>query len=85
MESLDRMVLELMREQFDDDDLEIDDATTATDVPGWDSLAHVNLIVAVEKATGVRFAAGEIGKLRGPGENVGSFMALLRTKLASHG
>lgn len=81
MDTLNERLLELMREQFDDDTLEVGDSTTAADVPGWDSLAHVNLIIAVEKAFGIRFAAAEIGRLKSPGQNVGTFKALIRAKI----
>lgn len=39
---------QVFREIFSDDDLVVTDATTADEVPGWDSLAHINLIYAVE-------------------------------------
>lgn len=82
MDTLQERLQDLMREQFDDDTLEVSDATTAADVPGWDSLAHVNLIIAVEKAFGIKFAAAEIGKLKNPGQNVGTFKAMILAKLA---
>ena len=37
-------------EVFDEDDLVIRPEMTANDVDGWDSLSHVNLIVAIEIA-----------------------------------
>jgi acyl carrier protein len=42
------------------DDLKVTRATTANDVNGWDSLAHVRIIVAAEQAFEVRFTTGEI-------------------------
>ena len=35
-------------------------ATSAKDVPEWDSLMHISLMVAVEKAFAVRFRVGEV-------------------------
>jgi acyl carrier protein len=55
--------------------LEIDDPrlsaeTTAQEVPGWDSLAHVRIVVAVEQAFGVRFSTSEITSLKTIGDLV---------------
>ena len=69
---------DVFREVFDDEDLEITPQTTAKDVPGWDSLMHVSLIVNVEKAFGVRFTSAEIANLH----NVGELLQLIETKKA---
>jgi acyl carrier protein len=45
-------------------------------VEGWDSLAHVGLIVAVEKAFAVRFTTKEVQSLR----TVGDLIALLERR-----
>jgi acyl carrier protein len=42
--------------------------TVAGDVPEWDSLNHVMLVVAIEKRFNIRFAAGEIHSFRNVGE-----------------
>ncbi len=55
---------------------EIDDATTASMVPGWDSLSHVRVIMAVEQAYDVRFRTLEMIRLR----NVGELQALVDKK-----
>jgi acyl carrier protein len=67
----------IMRDLFDDDDLEIRDDLTADEVPEWDSLAHVRLIVAVEREFGVRFTSGEVGEI----ENAGALVRLIESKL----
>jgi len=36
------------------------DRTTAADIPGWDSLNHVKLLVAIEEAFGVRFGVEDL-------------------------
>lgn len=38
----------------------LDDETTAEDVPGWDSLTHVEIIAAIEKHFGIRFSIREM-------------------------
>ena len=63
----------IFRDVFDDPALEIKDTMTAKDVPGWDSLTYVNLIVAVEKAFAVSFTTKEVKTLA----NVGALTELL--------
>ncbi|MBX3025190.1 acyl carrier protein [bacterium] len=67
----------IFREVFDDDTIEIHDAMTAKDVEEWDSLNHINLIVAVERAFRVKFTTKEVSALA----NVGEFIALIGSKL----
>jgi acyl carrier protein len=61
--------------------LVLEDTTVARDVPGWDSLTHVSLIVAIEREFKIRFTSGEITKL----ENVGALRKLVESKLAASG
>jgi len=75
-ESLYGRLGEVFCEVFDDE-VRPTPEMTADDVDGWDSLTHINLVVAVEQAFGVRFATAEIDGLR----NVGEFAALLQAKL----
>jgi acyl carrier protein len=51
---------------------------SAKDVPEWDSLLQISIVVAVEKAFGVRFRVGEVEATR----NVGEFADLIRKRLA---
>ena len=69
---------EIFRDFFDDEDIVLTDETTADDIDGWDSLTHVQLIVAVEKAFSVKFSTVEVMKLK----NVGEFAALIEKKTA---
>ena len=59
--------------------------TTAADVDGWDSLMHINLIIAIEKAFGLKFATAEISDLKEDGRNVGDFADLVQRKLQGGG
>ncbi len=68
---------DVMRDLFDDDDIVVSAEMTAADVPDWDSLAHVRLIVQIEKEFKVRFASAEITGL----ENVGALMAVIERKI----
>ena len=60
----------------------MDREATADDVDGWDSLAHINLIIALEAAFGVKFSTAETSILKEEGQNVGSFVDLLAQKVA---
>ncbi len=60
------------------DDWELTDSTIAAQVPGWDSLSHVNVVIAVEKHFGVRFRSAEVLRLK----NVGDLQHLVDSKLA---
>jgi acyl carrier protein len=53
--------------------------TTASDVEGWDSIAHVMLVLASEREFGVRFDSSEIANAA----NVGEFADLLAAKTRS--
>jgi acyl carrier protein len=59
------------------DDLQLTPATVAADVPGWDSIAHVQIVVAVERAFGIRFRTGEITGL----VDVGALLGRIRDRL----
>lgn len=70
---------DLIRDVLDDDTIVVGPETTAEDVQGWDSQAHVMLIVATEQRFGVRFRTSEFESLR----NVGEFVNLIASKLKS--
>ena len=61
---------EVFQDVFDDEDITVNDSTVAADVDGWDSLEHINLIVAVERCFGIKFTMGETTGLKNVGEMV---------------
>ena len=61
---------EVFRDVFDDDGLEITDETTADDIEDWDSLEHISLISAVEKAFKIRFTMKEVSGMKNVGEMI---------------
>lgn len=66
----------IFRSIFDDEELTINSETTSMDVEGWDSLAHIRLIIAIEKYFDLRLTAAEITNLN----NVGDIGLLLIQK-----
>ena len=59
------------------DDFDFKDETVASQVPGWDSLSHINVILAVEKHYNIRFNNREVLRLK----NIGDLQRLVVSKL----
>jgi acyl carrier protein len=72
-------IQEIFRDIFDDPTLMITRDSNASTVEDWDSLAHVNLVTAIEKKYKIRFALGELQELK----NVGDMIDLIQTKIAA--
>jgi acyl carrier protein len=63
-----RLLSEVFRNVFDDDALVLSRETTAKDIPQWDSLMHVALIINVEKTFDIRFSSSEVAGMQSLGE-----------------
>lgn len=61
-------VQNVFRNLFDDSDLRVDRDTTAADVPNWDSMMHVSLMLAMEREFRVRFTSSEVASMKNVGE-----------------
>lgn len=59
---------EIVRDELDDESISLTAQTKASDVEGWDSLAHVRIVIAVETAFGLRFDTSDIGGLKSVGD-----------------
>lgn len=53
-------VQEIFRDVLDNEDIELTFDTVASDIDEWDSLTHIQLIVAIEKYFGIKFSAKDI-------------------------
>ncbi len=61
---------EVFREVFDDEDITVNDETTADDIEDWDSLEHINLVNAIEEEFDMKFNMGQIVSMKNVGEMV---------------
>jgi acyl carrier protein len=68
---------DIFREVFDDDSIVLTPETTAADIDGWDSVGHLNLLLAIEARLKMKFKTSEIDGLH----NVGQLAGLLEYKL----
>ncbi|MCR6645594.1 MAG: acyl carrier protein [Terricaulis sp.] len=80
MSSLLEDVTAVIRDVFGDDEITLTETSTADEVDGWDSLQHLNVIIALEKRFGVRFSTAEISDLKEEGKNIGSLITLIAGK-----
>jgi len=69
----------VFRRIFEDDKIEITNEMTAKDVPQWDSLSHINLIMEIEEEFNLRFTVDDIAGLK----NVGEMIDLIRRKVGA--
>lgn len=70
---------ELLADILDTDSVTLTDATTADDLPGWDSIAHIKLIIALEGEYDIRFTPEEAAAP----ENVGKFVDMIQAKIGA--
>ncbi len=74
-------LVETIRAMLDNYETPITLETQAAEVPQWDSINHINIVVAVESVFKIKFRTAEIERLR----NVGDFVELIEQKLAQAG
>ena len=58
----------VFRDNFDDDGINLTDSTSSADIEDWDSLAQINLVVAIQDAFGIKFNIDEVNAMKNVGE-----------------
>lgn len=71
-------IQDIFRDVFDDEELVVEDSTSSDDIEEWDSLSHIQLVVAVEKTFGLKLTSKEILSW----EDVGEMSDAIYAKLA---
>jgi acyl carrier protein len=67
-EEIFELLTPIFSEVLDLDDLIVTSETSAATVEGWDSLAHMRLVVTIEKFFNIHFSASEVAELQNVGE-----------------
>lgn len=67
----------IFRDVFDDEDIVLTNETTANDIEDWDSLAQINLLIAIKKEFKINFDLEEVSKYK----NVGDIINAIKEKV----
>ena len=67
----------IFRNVLDNKSIELNEKTSADDIEEWDSLAHIQLIGAIQEKFGIRFSAKEMLGW----ENIGQLVDCIESKL----
>ena len=68
---------EIFTDIMDLKDIKLNDETFADDIEEWDSLSHIQIIVAIEKAFGIKFSSQEMITWK----NVGDMVDCIQSKI----
>ena len=63
MEALD-LITSVVREVLDNDEIILSPSSTPADVEGWDSVAHVNIVISLERKLRRTFTTEQIESLQ---------------------
>ena len=76
-ENIRKLLTDIFREVFDDENITISDNTSTADIPDWDSLGHITLIATIESEFDIKFSVDEVVDT----QSVGGIISLLQEKM----
>ena len=68
---------QIFKTVLEDDNLTINEGMKTSDIKGWDSLSHINIIEEIEKKFKVHFSTGEVVVIK----TVNDIVDLIQSKL----
>ena len=77
MEAVYKKLTVVFKEVFDDPEITVTPESTADDIDEWDSLTHVNLIIAIELCFDIEFTQKEVMGF----QKVGDMADCIKTKI----
>jgi acyl carrier protein len=72
----------IFKEVLENEGIHLTNETTAEDIEEWDSLTHIELIVAVEHHFGIKFTSTEITSFKNVGDLCNTVQKKLQLKTA---
>lgn len=79
MDNILQELQEIFRDVLDQPNLVLTRSSSAKNVDDWDSLSHINLVMAIQQHYKIKFALGELQDLN----DVGDLIDLIKAKLAA--
>lgn len=65
---------EVFQDVMDNDEIQLSEGTNSDDIEEWDSLTHIQLVVAIEKYFGIKFLSKEITSWKNVGDTMDSIL-----------
>ncbi len=70
-------VSRIFKDVIEDEELSIEESFNSSDIPEWDSLVHIMLIVETEKKFNIKFLSSEISKWK----DIGAMITAIESKI----
>lgn len=70
-------LIKIFQDVFDNDNLKIEEGTSAIDIAEWDSLTNIQLMLSIQKQFNIKFKIEEMMKQK----NVGTLIDIIYDKI----